>query len=255
MKKITRELAAVVLAVLMLSQASPALLAGPRADLIKERVAARQEALNQKAVERLHRLGAKLIDHRVNLLNKGIERVNRSAKVSETERNAITGDLTANIDSLTSLKSSIEAETDLETLRAKVKSIFTDYRIFAVVLPRDRGELIVGRANAILGRLNALSAKIAKWIDAGKARGKDMTEAEQAYADFQSKLADARAQVDSAMTHFQAMKASADLTEPRDHLQQGKDAMRQARNDLKAAAEDLRKIVTEFKGLRLGSGR
>jgi len=255
MKHTSRLMRTVVVTLLLLSTSTTVVFAGPRADFNNQRVQARQDALKQQAVDRLHRLGDKLIDRRVEVLNRAISRVNGSNRVSESERAAIVADLNGNVADLTSLKAAIDAKTELETLRARVKSIFTDYRIFAVVLPRDRGELVVGRANAILRHLDALSEKIPRWINAAKARGKDVSSAEAAYKDFQARLADAKTQTAAAMGHFQAMKPAADTSEARNYLDQGKGAMRAARDDLRIAAADLRKIVVAFKGLRLGTAK
>lgn len=236
---------------LMMSEATLAV--GHRGKDVSEKVQAKKEELQAKAVDRLRSIGNKMIDQRLTVLNKAIERVNKATRVSEGERSAIIAELNGHIDTLTTLKATIDAETDVDNLKALIKSIVNDHRIYVVVLPRTRGELAAGRANAVLVRLNALSGKMTRWMDAAKARGKDVSQVEALYQDFQARIADADSQVDAAMSHFQSMQPAADTSAAKSHLESGKAAMHTARQDLKTAQQDLRKIIVQFKGLRLGT--
>jgi len=226
-----------------------ALALGPRAQKIQDAVNARR----QKTIDRLHALGDKMIDRRVAALNKAITRVNNSKKVATADRDALVSDLNANINNLNTLKATIDGDSEIDSLKNEIKSIVIDYRIYAVVLPRDRGKLIDGRINAILSRIDTLSSKLDTWLDSAKKRGFDLSHIDELDQDFKAKLADAHSQADEAMNQFSAMQPAADLGAAKNHLSAGKTAMRRVRDDLKAARGDLRQIIITFKGLRLGT--
>lgn len=253
MKIFYRTLAILIVLTAALSWSVSALPAGPRVRAVGSAVQTNLDARNQAAVNRLRTLGDRLITQRITVLNGAISRVNGAVKVSASERASIAADLNSNISNLNSLKGTIDADNNADTLKTEVRSIFTTYRVYVVVLPRDHGELVAGRVSAILAKLNSLSDKLGKWIEVAKSRGKDVSKIEPLYQDFKAQTADAQSQSAAALADFQAMQPAADTSQAKSRLADGKAAMEKARGDIKAVRQDLRQIVAAFKALNSGS--
>lgn len=221
-----------------------------RDEHIKEKVEQRREAINQKRVNQLRRMGETMIDRRIKALEKAIDRVEASNRVDQSDRDAVIADLNANISSLNSLKASIQVNEDIESLRAQVRSIVTDYRIYLVVIPRSRGLLGAGRAEAVMARLNGISVKVGNFINKAKELGYDTAEIEAIFADYKSKLATAQAKIEEALAEFESMKPGEDPATTKDRLEKGKAALREAREILKASRDDLKRIVELFRAMK-----
>ena len=78
-------------------------------------------------------------------LNKG--------NIGSDQSAALQADITTNQNNLTALKTRIDADTNVQTARQDVKSIYTELRIFAVVLPRDYRKLHIAIESVLEGKL------------------------------------------------------------------------------------------------------
>ena len=74
-------------------------------------------------------------------LNGRVTEVNSDGRISSADNAALVGDIATNESGLTTLKGQLDSATDAKTARDDVKLIYTQFRIFAVVLPRDYHQL------------------------------------------------------------------------------------------------------------------
>ncbi|MGE0309721.1 MAG: hypothetical protein AB7N61_10465 [Acidimicrobiia bacterium] len=165
----------------------------------------------------------------------------------------LTSDHRASLDSilgsaqsgLTTLRATIEAETDPAALKSECSEVFTGYRIFALRGPQTRLSIGGDAAAAAADKLADVAADLAEDIAEAKAAGKDTSEAEADLADMQAKIADAEAKlpglVDTVLT-FTPAQWNADHTV----LSGSISTLRAVRSDLKDAARDARKITVEL---------
>ena len=82
------------------------------------------------------------IARRLDTLARLASRVRDNQYVSDAHRAALGDLIAAQTRGLTALDAKIQADTDLETLKADVKSIVTDYRVYLLTVPKVH--LVIG---------------------------------------------------------------------------------------------------------------
>ncbi len=92
--------------------------------------------INQKQVKKWQKLGARIIRKDINRLNRLISITTKKTTLDTDQKGAIINDINADIASLNTLKAKINADTDLTTVKADVKSIPTVGSFNGKYLPR-----------------------------------------------------------------------------------------------------------------------
>jgi len=120
-----------------------------------------------KATEKLAKLqalGDKLIDHRLASLNQFVTKLAARKGVAAADVTTLTKTAQDAIDGLTTLKTKIDADTTVEMARTDVASIFTSYRIYAVLIPKLHLLTIIDQGQAALDTMTTLSPRLQKAI-------------------------------------------------------------------------------------------
>jgi hypothetical protein len=191
--------------------------------------------------------GDKLISDRqtaLTKLNTTISTDLTAKKINSDQANALHADVATNQTGLTNLKTKLDAETTAKAAREDVASIFTQLRIFAVVLPRDYRHLQLN----IEQNVKALMQNVAPGIqDAiSKAPADKQAQLKELFKDYQQQVAAAESQVDIAQNAFPAMTPENFNLNRTTYEQTRKsvvDAVKDARTDLHKAADDLQKMT------------
>lgn len=207
----------------------------PSSEAVKTREEARIKALRSK--------GDNLISNRIKAMNAAINRLKKATRISDEDKNTLTGDLQSNIDTLDALEQKIDAETNLDNLRSQVRSIFVDYRIYMVVLPRNRGLFAVARFNWAISRLENATSQLESLINTLKQGGKDTSKVEGYLIVLKSYLNNAKADVASAKSTFSSMTPEKD-DEAKSTVKSGIQFLKAAARNLKNAAKEAQKIIS-----------
>lgn len=165
-------------------------------------------------------------------------------KITGDQANALQADVTTNKTGLTNLKAKLDAETTTPAARQDVASVFTQFRIYAVVLPRDYRQLEmnieINAKNVTQGAAPTIKAAIAKAPANKQARLNAL------FSDYQSQVAAAGVQIDAAQKDFPAL-TPANFNQHRASLVATKTALdtalKTARTDLHQAARDLKQMM------------
>ncbi len=133
------------------------------------------QSLWYTSLSRLQARGAQLIRERINSLtaNKNVIQANKS--LTETQKTALTTILTTNITGLTGLSAAIASSTDASSTKQLISSVYTDYRIYGIVIPQVRLEKRIYDLQNHSVKLSDLFLKVQAKIDEYKAKGKDVT--------------------------------------------------------------------------------
>jgi hypothetical protein len=181
------------------------------------------------------------IDRRLDTISK-LRTVLADAKaLTGAHRTALTAILDRSQSGLTGLRSKIDADPDLPTVRADVHAIFADYRIYALVVRQVhlvRGDDGVAAAAA---RLTEAAGKIQTAIETAQQNGQDVTVASGHLAGMQSAIAAALDQV--AGDAGQILP----LTPAQWNAGTAKPVLDAARSSLVTARTDLATALTEAK--------
>jgi hypothetical protein len=121
-------------------------------------------------------------------------RVAVDPRLSDAHRTTLQSQLQADTTGLTALEAKIKAEIDPVKLNAECRSIFEDFRIFALVLPRT--ELVIAADNELFTakRLAMVADQLQVMIDAANAAGVNTTKAAADLAALRAAVSDARSQ-------------------------------------------------------------
>lgn len=208
-----------------------------------------KEANQQAIITRLKNKGDNEINRRLSTLNTLSSSINASTKLDADSKAALTIQVQNEITGLNGLKSKLDAETDLATLRGDIKAIFDDYRVYALIVPKVHLVAAADRMQAAIEKLQALAAKLNDKILAAQAKGKDVTSLITTYNDLIAKLNDAKAKYVSVEKTTLVLQPS-DYNANHAVLMAQRDTLKQGRTSLQAARDDVKSIVNGLKNLK-----
>jgi hypothetical protein len=119
------------------------------------------------------------------------------------QANVLQSDISTNQSGLTSLKSKLDAETNSHVARQDVVNIFFQFRIFAVVLPRDYRRLYLDIAVNIDIKLRSLGPRVQQAIK--NAPAGEQAQLNTLFNDYKAQLSTAESQFDLAQADFPAL--------------------------------------------------
>jgi len=193
------------------------------------------------------------IDKRIQDLNSLSSRISEMKNVTSTEQSTLSNSIQAEITNLNNLKTKIAADSDMASLNSDVKSITSDTRIYALVIPQDRILAASDKATTVINMLNAMGSKLQTRISDAQTAGKDVTALNTALADFNAKLAEATslsgsiASGISTLTSDQGNKTV--LASNNMALKTARQNLSKIESDLNAARKDVKTIMGKVKGI------
>jgi hypothetical protein len=188
--------------------------------------------------------------------NKVTTQLNAKHLTSE-QAAAISSDVSNNSAGLATLKTKLDGETTMAAARDDVKNIFSHFRIFAVVLPRDYHEIWLDVLVNIDARLRDLQPKLDGIVDKIAAlpdpdNDGDVAAINAAYADLKAQLTSAEGQIDGAQGLFPSLTPAnfdANVTLYKTNYTDFHNDIKSAHGDITMAAKDLHKIAQLAKDL------
>lgn len=190
------------------------------------------------------------ISQRESTLSDLETKVAASKHLTDADRASLEGQLQSAASGLTTLKGTIDADSTAQQVRIDCKRIYTDFRVYLLLVPKTH--LVIGddRALAAVSTLQSAEPKIEQVIDDAAHLGVP----QDRVADARAKFADLKSQVDAAQTHAGGLAdelvaltpsqindgtAQPVLTRDRDQLKSSASSLHQARADLQAILTDL----------------
>lgn len=196
--------------------------------------------------------GNAALDHRVSMLQKFEDRIGAMKRLSADEKNSLSAEISAQITALGDLKAKLGTDTSTSTLMADIKSIRPDYRTFLLVLPKAALTAAADRVMTISTNMETIGAKLDARISEAQTAGHDVTASHAAYADYTSKVADAKVQAQAVLTLVADLKVdggdAATLSANTAALKSARTKLQAARADLVAARKDITTILQQLKG-------
>lgn len=134
----------------------------------------RSEVIGAKSLVRVQARGAQLIKERVHSLTSNASSVSES-KLTAEQKLVFATFFSGKVADLTALGAKIAAGTDASSTKLLVASIFTDFRIYGIVIPQIRLEKRIYDLQNHIAKLTATFTSVQAKIDEQKAKGKDVT--------------------------------------------------------------------------------
>jgi hypothetical protein len=135
-------------------------------------------ARTSQSVETLRAFGDCEIARRFTTLDNLATRVSDSKRLTSAHAATLSGMIASTRTGLTALKATIDSETSVEALKAEIKQIATDYRVYVLLAPQVR---LVSGADGVVAAdaiFDEISTKLTQQIADAKAAGKDTTVAQ-----------------------------------------------------------------------------
>ncbi len=180
------------------------------------------------------------IDRRITVLTNSLSKLAEIDFLSSTEKNTISQKIQNEINTLTQLKTEIQAETEMTILKEKAKLLLASHRTFAFFFPQIRiltaADMLNNTASMLFDYAEKLEARIAQ----AKASGNNTSALETNLATMKSQITSAQTLTTSIMSSVTS--ASADAATNRIALQNAGANIKKAKNQLRLAFQTGSKI-------------
>src|SRR5258708_26882241 len=146
--------------------------------------AARQEDTLKNVI-----MGAdKMIANRLTTLNSLNGRIQSDTRLHSDEKTGLTADVQNEITGLNTLKTTIDADTDLTKVRADAKQIVTNFRIYEIAEPKLRLLLTLNNLQTMSTNIQSLVPQIQSLVTTLQGQGKDTSSITALLTDISSQL-------------------------------------------------------------------
>jgi len=216
---------------------------------------ARKDAALASRIEKAKARANEEITRRVAALNGLGGKIEDMKRVMADQKTAFAATIQTQVSALASLQAKIAADTDIDSLKADIKSITDSYRIFMVVLPQVRLNAAADKIQTTATAMATLSAKLSTRITDAQAKGKNVATLSASLTDMNAKIADANTQAAAVISITASLKPdNGDATVAASNKAALKDArakLKTAEDDLKAARKDAGSIVKALKEMHI----
>lgn len=171
------------------------------------------------------------INRRLGFLNSLLTKIADIKKLSSSDKTDLQAQIQDQITSLTNLQTKINADTDLITLRADVKSIVNGYFIFAFFRVKVSLLYAADRMSNVSNNLTLLHEKLQTRINDLTSQGQNETTLNSDLSDMASKIDAANTQLQNVETQLATLTAQG--------FPGNKQNLYNARTELKTAFSDL----------------
>lgn len=206
-------------------------------------VVEKDEVIKTTNLERMKARGMQLIKERVNSLNANAQAIANSKALTVEQKNAFASFFSGKVTDLNALSVKIASSTDATSTKALVSSIFTDHRIYGVLIPQLRLEKRLYELQSHSVKLSEVFVKVQSRIDEFKNKGKDVSV-------WQKNLDDTKAMVTADTAKIQTLLVQINALQPANYGTTSKAVIELVNRDTKAIARDFqlvnRKIMKPY---------
>jgi hypothetical protein len=206
--------------------------------------ASSEKAKLQKIISR----GDQEIARRLDSLSKLVSKINAATKLTDADKATLTAEVNATISGLNTLKAKLDAETTVAAARADVQSIYTEYRVYALVTPKVSLTKVADDQQVAEQKLQTLIQKFQTRLNAAKAKGKNVSALEAVLNDMIQKV-NASASVSGAVQAKVIGLQPTDYNNDHAILSGTSAQLKTAHADNVAAYNDAKQIVAGLKDL------
>src|SRR5579859_911102 len=194
----------------------------------------------------VQQFGDQQISARLEALEKLKDTAQNHKGITDAQRSVIINDANTNENGLNTLKKQLDGETDIKAALADVKNIYVQFRTYAVVLPRDYGEIWMFHQQNVVARMQDANQKISDLIQKAKDAGKDVTQLQALQQDYEAKLTDATNHLNDAQSLIPSL-VPANYPGTDQTLKTYRADLKTSHDDIKGAASDLHQMVQILK--------
>jgi len=137
--------------------------------------------------------GDQEIARRLKVLGTLAAKINSTTKLTAIEKTDLKSEVAAEYNSLKALQAKLAAETTIAAAAADVQAMVTEYRVYALVVPKILLIKTADYQQEVQAKLTTLTAKLQSRINDAGAKGHDITELQTKLDEMEAKMAIAEA--------------------------------------------------------------
>lgn len=214
---------------------------GTRTERLQERQDARVTDLKTRADNEITR--------RINSLSTLTTKLGNMKHLTSTQITSFTTEVNTEISNLTALKAKIDADTDITTLRADVKSIVTEYRVYYIFIPQITILAAADRALNVVDMFNALYTKLQQRIQEAQTAGNNVTTLTTTLSDMQTNITNAQTTANQIITMVLPLNPSG-YPGNKTTLQSARTMFKTIYQDFVSARKDAKTIIQTLRSLK-----
>jgi hypothetical protein len=205
-------------------------------------------AVNAQHLVNLKTRGAAEINRRVMSLGAALTAINANTKLAATDKSALAAQVQTESTALKALSTKLAADSTVTAALADVQSIISEYRVYALLLPKVRLVASADRFAVVESKLTTFAATLQVQVTAQKAAGKNVTTIQQQLTDMTTQTAAATAKSTSVVAPLLALQ-STDYNTDHTVLTTYRATLATALTQLTAARNDAQTIVKALDAL------
>lgn len=206
--------------------------------------AADQQARLQKIISR----GNTEINRRLTTLKTLDSKISAATKLTTADAALLSSTVNSDTTALTALETKLDNETTVTAAIADAQSIFSDYRVYALVVPQVHLVKTADDQQVTEAKIASFGTKLSTRITAAQTAGKNVTALLASLSDLSSKVAAAQA-ISSSMEAAVIPLVPSDYNSNHSLLSGDRSQLQTAQSDIRAAVADARSIVSGLRSL------
>lgn len=190
----------------------------------------------ENRLETIKARGTNAIDARLERLNAITQTLPALKFMPDRTQSALLGEVATTSASLQALKTTLANDVQAEQAVKDYRKVFTNHRVYMVVIPRVRASIVIERMLAHITRLETFGLKLQSRLQKAKDNGADVAAAVGQYDQYRQKVDLAKTKVNTAKTLLpQLTVARANAGTSKQTLQAVKTNLRDAYTAMQAA--------------------
>lgn len=202
----------------------------------------------QNLLAQMQSKGTAEINRRITSLNAAASKISSATKLTSSDKSYLQTEVSGEISGLTSLETTLNAETTVTAARTDVQNIFSEYRVYALILPKLRLVVAADGEQATAAKLSSFSPQLQTRITADQTAGKDVTTLQDKLNDMDSQTANAQSLANAIETKVLTLQPS-DYDSDSTILSGDVTQLKTAHSDNQAAYSDAENVVSGLKAL------
>jgi hypothetical protein len=207
---------------------------------------AKTTTAEQTRVAAIISAGDREISRRLTSLSGLASKINAATRLSASDKSTLSSEVSSEQSGLTALKTKLDAEVTLAGAKTDAQSIYGDYRVYALVVPKVQLVKVADDQQVVESKLTDLALKLQTRLSATKSSGKDVTSLQAQLTDMQTKTQAAAALSSSIEAKVIGLQPS-DYNSNHAVLIGDRDQLQTAHADNQAAASDAKAIIAGLK--------
>lgn len=204
----------------------------------------------------LQETGKRAIANRMQFLNTLTSRINDASYLTTENKAGLLDRIDATKTGLSELEGTIAADTDTTTLKADLRKIIDNYRVYLVVGPVTRIVITADRLTATAELFERYAKKVSNDVGDFELNGKDVTDADACLQTMNDNIASAKSQIDGVTADVLSV-VPAGYPGNRKTLESARMNIRSARGSLVKALEAARTckgLILDYRAESTDSG-